>query len=250
MSLNVNNLPKGNSKFKVDPLEIGTYPARVVRVVDLGLQPQVYAGEVKEPKPEVFVGYELTDEFMKDEAGNDLEDKPRWVSETFPLNRLDNDKAKSTQRYHAYDPSGDLNGDFSQIVGLPCNITIAHQVGKGKNAGRIFEKVANVTSVRPKDAAKMPELKNTPQVFLMDDPDVEVFNGLPDFLKDKIKSGLEYEGSTLQKLLGGSQKPSQGKGATTPQGRVEKPVQRLTEAEYDEEGMAEQGRDLVGDDAW
>lgn len=229
MSLNLSKQPKyrGESKFKQEPLEAGTYPGRVVQLIDLGLQPQQpYMGQEKAPRYEMMATYELVDVFMKDENGNEDETKPRWISETFGLNPLDNDRATSTKRYNALDPTGDHGGDFTALVGQPCNVTIALNVGKGKNAGKVYENVSAVTSVRARDLARFPELVNEPRVFTLDDPDLEVFNKLPQWLQDKIKGNLEYEGSTLQKLLGGSQKPAQGKGKATPQGRVkEEPVE-------------------------
>ena len=84
MTLKANEVPSNGTRQ--EPIEPGSYPARLVQVIDLGLQPQEYLGEEKAPKIEITTTYELSDEFMKDEEGNDIEDKPRWVSETFPLN--------------------------------------------------------------------------------------------------------------------------------------------------------------------
>ena len=41
-------------------------------------------------------------------------------------------------------------------------------------------------------------------MFDLDNPDLEVFNAFPEWIRDKIKGNLNYEGSKLQKLLGGS----------------------------------------------
>jgi len=60
-----------------------------------------------------------------------------------------------------------------------------------------------LTTMRPKDAAKAEPLKKEPKVFVLDEPDLEVFNSLPDWLQDKLKSNLEYQGSKLQALLSG-----------------------------------------------
>ena len=49
-------------------------------------------------------------------------------------------------------------------------------------------------------------------MFVLDDPDLEVFNSLPEWLRDKIKENLNYEGSALQKLVGGSAKSERKKG--------------------------------------
>jgi hypothetical protein len=246
MSLNLNKIPKTNkSKFKIDPLEAGTYPARVAQILDLGLQAQQpYQGQEKAPRYEMMVTYELVDAFMKDEDGNELEDKPRWISETFGLNPLDNDRATSTKRYMALDPSGDANGDFTALVGQGCNVTVALNVGKGKNAGKIYENIATVTALRARDLANLPELKNKTRVFTLDAPDMETFGSLPDWLKDKIKQNLEFEGSTLQKLLQGPQKGTETKTKATPQA---KPKHAPTK-DYDDEAEHEAGQALIDEE--
>lgn len=211
MGFNLNKLPKGAGGDRVlqPTLDVGTYPARVVRFIDLGVQPQrAYKGEEKPPAPMVNITYELLDVFMVDKDGNELEDKPRWINESFPVHRLEADLAKSTKRYKALDPNMDFDGDFSRVIGQPCMVTIALGDNK-KDPTRPYENIANVTPMRAKEAAKAVELKNKASVFLLDEPDMEVFNGFPNWLQDKIKGNLGYKGSILEaKLKGGPVKDS------------------------------------------
>lgn len=202
MSLNSKNY-ETQSKFKTpDPLEVGTYPARVVQIIDLGLQKQdPYKGEEKEPKVEICVTYEFLDEFLKDEDGNDLEDKPRWLSEKFTMNHLDSDLAKSTKRYMALDPELEHDGDWSKLLGAPCMVTIVNNEGKGKHSGKVFNNITSVQSMRAKEQSKAPPLVNEPKMFDVDEPDIEVFLSLPEFRQDQIKSNLNYEGSVLEIAL-------------------------------------------------
>jgi len=209
MGLNVKNI-KSNAGNRVEQplLEVGGYPARVVQVIDLGLQAQLpYMGNEKPPAHMVQVTYELADEFMLDEAGEALEDKPRWLNEEFPLKSLDLDRAKSTQRYLALDPQLKEDGDFTKLIGYPCIVNVVHNAGKGKNAGRTFCNVGSLSAMREKEAKKLPELVNPPKVFILDEPDVDVFRSLPEFVQDKIKANLNYEGSKLQALLNGTPVP-------------------------------------------
>lgn len=199
MTLKANEVPRtGKSQ---EPLDPGSYPSRLVMVLDLGLQPQTYNGETKDPKIEIMTTYELSDEFMKDDEGNELKDKPRWQSETFTLNSLNSDKAKSTQRYLALDPNLEHDGDWSKLLGTPATITVVNNPGKGKNKGKVFNNIASVSTMRAKDADKLPPLVNDARYFDMDNPDVELFLTLPQFVQDKIKGGLEFKGSKLDELL-------------------------------------------------
>lgn len=226
--------PKGNpnsKKVEQEDLEAGTYPARVVQVLCLGLQPQrPYQGEDKPPAVELMVTYELVDEFLKDEDGEILEDKPRWISETFPFRSLEADLAKSTKRYKALDPEMAFDGDFSQLVGCACNVTLVIN----KKGDKTYTNVTNVAAMRPKDVARTPELKNDPKVFDPDEPDMKVFLSLPTWLQDKIKANLEFNGSALQKALAAPGAKPEEKA---------KPKKEEPEEEYDDAGEPEQQED-------
>ena len=206
MSLNLNNIPGGGGKKFTPQANIapGTYPARVVQLIHLGLQAQrPFKGVDKPPAQELMVTYELVDEFMKDEVGKDIEDKPRWISETFPLHSLDNEKARSTARYHVFDPTGDvLKGDITQIITLPCNVTIVNNASGDK----VYDNVGNLSAMRPRDAMQCPELKNPTKVFLCENPDIEVFKSLPKWIQEKITSNLNFKGSKLEALIGNAPK--------------------------------------------
>lgn len=206
MALNVKKAKGGGGGNRVEQPEIenGTYPCRVVQIIDLGIQPQrPYQGKQKPPAHMLNITYEFLDEFCVDENGEEQEDKPRWLSEDFPLHNLEADRAKSTQRYLALDPKVEHDGDFLALAGLPCLVTTVQNPGKGQNAGKVYTNIGGLSTMRPKDAAKAPELVNPPKLFDLDNPDMEVFGSLPEFLQEKIKGNLEFNGSPLDIALNG-----------------------------------------------
>lgn len=212
MALNASKVV-GNGKPRVEQpnLEPGTYPARLVQIIDFGVQAQrPYKGEAKAPVQMVSLTYELVDSFLLDEEGKEREDKPRWITEEFPLHSLKADRAKSTLRYNALDPQGAFGGDFSLCLEVPINVTIVNNKG---NDGRVFDNVASIAAMRPKDAARLQPLKNEPRFFDLDNPDAEIFNGFPQWIQDKIKGNLNYKGSKLEALLEGKPAPKQEKPA-------------------------------------
>jgi len=229
LSLNARTIesqPKGPQQAAMDA---GTYPARLVQVIDLGVQEQrPFKGEAKPPAHEVMWTYEFLDEFCKDENGEDQEDKPRWLSESFPLRSLEADLAKSTKRYYALDPEEVHEGDHTRLVGEPCMVTINQYESKGV----VRNGVSSVAAMRPKEAAKAPELANEPKVFVIDEPDLEIFKSLPDWLQDKIKSGLEFKGSALDEALNGD-KPA-------PKEAKPKPDRKAPKVEKEEEPDVEE----------
>lgn len=205
MGINASNV-KGNGagkKFAEQPdMEAGQYPARLVQVIDWGLQPQrAFEGQEKPPAHTVNFTFELVDSFMVDAEGNELEDKPRWVSKEMPLHPLIAERAASTKLAKALDPNDDLQGDFGQMLGFPLNVTIAVTKKKDKT----YTNITGFGAMRARDAEKCPELKNPTKVFDLDNPDLEVFNSLPEWMREKIKSNLQFAASPLERLLGGEQ---------------------------------------------
>lgn len=210
MALNANTVSGKQSTFV--PLEAGSYPARLVGVIDLGLQAQPdFKGQKKEPARMLALTYELSDEFMADEDGEPNPERPRWITEQIKFYNLTADKAISTQRYKTLDPNETHGGDWVALLGSPVLLSIVQNPSKG----RIYENVAGISAMRAKDAAKLPELVNETISFDLDQPDPEVWKRVPKFLQEKIKANLEYAGSALEKLLGGTTaaKPEQ-KGKT------------------------------------
>ena len=202
MALNASKVKSSAAPKNFTPLEAGNYLARLVQVIDLGMQEQrPYQGQEKPPAYEVMLTYELGTEFVKDENGNDQEDKPRWISETLPLRSLQQDLAKSTKRIKALDPKMACAGDLAAMVGLPCTVTVVTNPDK-KDPTKVYTNVGNVTP--PMKGIPVPELVNEAKVFDLDEPDMEIFGSLPEWLQDKIKGNLEFQGSNLQKVLGGA----------------------------------------------
>ena len=233
--LNAKNVPNQSKFERPDPLEPGTYPARIVQIISKGLQEQrPYQGKEKPPAYVIMVTYELLDEFMKDkETGEELTDRPRWIHENFPLHSLESDRAKSTNRYMALDPDMKYDGDWAELIGVPCMITLVQNKSK-KDPSKIYENVASVSSMRTKEADKAPELVNDPKVFDPDDPDLETFLTLPEWLQGDIKENLNYEGSKLEKLVQKHESGPKGGSTKKEEKATQESTQSRTEASEDE----------------
>ena len=195
--------PKSNFK-RPDPLDPGSYPARLVRIYDLGLQPQRdYQGQSKPPAHMISATYELSDEFLKDDDGNDLTDKPRWVSHEFVLRPLTSELANSTKAYKALDPDLEEDGDWVKMLGRPVVVNIVQGKSK-KDPTKVYENIHSLSVMRKKESDKLPPLVNDAKFFDLNDPDMEVYNSLPKWLQEKIAGNLEFAGSLLEKALAGS----------------------------------------------
>ncbi len=199
--MSINASTAGGNSNRPPALESGSYPGRLVLVVDLGLQNQrPYQGKEKPPAREIMLTYEFADEFMKDENGDDDTDKPRWLSESFPLYNLDSERATSTLRYKALDPTLRWGGDFVKTLGYAVNITVVQNPNK-KNPKRPWENVAGITAMRPKDVIKLPELVNEAVAFDLEEPSLDSFMMLPKWIQKRILENLEFRGSLLERML-------------------------------------------------
>jgi hypothetical protein len=186
------------------------YPARLVQVVDLGVQPRSYKGEEKDPQPMILLTYELVGEFLVDESGEPDPGKPRWVSESFPLYGLKAEKAKSNQRLAVLDPQGVVGGNFAKLLGTPCMINIVQQAGK-KDPTAIYAKIDALAVMRAKDRIGLADLVNEPRVLDLDEPNKAVFDELPEWVQEKIRTSIEFKGSKAEAVFGGTAQKAEAK---------------------------------------
>lgn len=204
MALNASKIKTKSAAntVKQEALPEDAYPARLVQVIDLGMHPvskwnegtqSFEVDETRAPVRNIYMTYELVGEFMKDKDGNDVEDKPRWVSEQIPLYALTNDKATSTKRIKAIDPKDVYKGDLAGMVGSGCTVVL--KVNK-----KGYNKIGSIAPLLK--GMVIAELKNDPLVFDLDEADKEVFDSLPQFLQDKIVSSVGFERTSLAKDVG------------------------------------------------
>ena len=216
-------------------LPVDNYPCRVAQVIDMGrqvretwdsVQNKYVPDHEKAPVNMIRVTYEFTTEFMKDENGNEQEDKPRWLSEEFPLLPLSSDLATSTKRMKAFDPDfSNFGGDWSLVLTLPCSVSVAHSKGGKAKEGNV---------AKPMKGMVIADLKNEPKMFSLVEPDVDVFRSFPEWIQERIKANLDFEGSKLQAALAG-----QAVGQVK---KEEKPAENPAEAPV-EPNVAEEDED-------
>ena len=174
MSLNTATTAKKKTDF--GRVGEGSYPARVVQIIDLGMQQQTdwQTGENKTwdngdimLKPEVYITYELPTETI---TIND-EEKPRWLAKTYILSN--HEKAALTGAMAACGVTGT---NVADMLDKPVLLTVGTTSG-GKD---------KITGVAPMmKGMDVPPLSNPATVFDLDNPDMEVFEKLPNFIKER-----------------------------------------------------------------
>ncbi len=228
MAFNAKEFEGGGQRFAPPPaLDAGAYGARLVQLLLLGLQPRrAFKGDEKPPMEQMYTTYELADEFMEDEDGNEDESKPRWISETLPMFSLGVDLATATKRYYALDQDLEDDGDWEVQVGKPVMITLTNKAGT--SAADVKDKVrrnyiGGTSALTRKAANKATELVNPPKVFDIDAPDMEVFFSLPQWLQDKMTTNLRFGGSNLETAIDEYQEPNKDKPKKEKKAKKNKP---------------------------
>jgi len=223
MTLNASKIQSNAAPKRVpqDEIAIGNYMARLVQVIDTGLQykdvwdpaSNSYKKDTsKPPVQHIRTTYELLTEYMKDENGEENPEKPRWISEEWPLYSLDQDLATTTKRYNGIDPNHIKGGDWIALAGDPCQVAVVHKKsGKAKIGG-----VAAAIKGIP-----YPELKNEPKVYTFDMGENEIFGSFPQFVQDRIKEATNW---------GGERAPAQAPQEVAPQAPVAQPAAANVEA--------------------
>ena len=189
MSLKAGKKQEGGSNFvKPEPIKKGTYPARLVQMIDLGVQPQVdfSTKEEKPPASEVWI----TLEFPTKKVEVNGESRPRWVSKRMKISW--HEKANFPKWMEVFGFKEKKTKHLSELLGNPCLAVIGITSG-GNN------KIDSVMEIP--EGMNVNHLENDAKVFDFDEPDMEVFNTLPTFLQEVIKGAKNYPGSILEKLV-------------------------------------------------
>lgn len=187
MSLVIGQEPKGG-KSNFPRIEEGTYAARLVQVVDLGLQ-EMEDFKTKKVKQQhrIWMVFEIPDETIE----IDGEERPRWQGKEFTLSY--HEKATLPRVIKALDPKGEAK-TLADLLGRPCMV----------NIGSTANDNAKITDiVRLPNKMPVGELQNPAKAFDMDEPDMEVYDSLPDWLKDKITKSLNFHETRLAEMLEG-----------------------------------------------
>lgn len=186
-------------------LDAGVYPARILSIVDLATQPG--SPQYPDPKRKLEFRMECLDEFMVDEAGEPIPDKPRTFNYEVSYNEDGYMHEKSSiYKLLAAIPNG-FKLSLADMLGAPVSLMLTKYTKKsGKNAGKDDNKIVSVLPMKAKDIPGAAPLVGKPLFFDFSEPDLEVFGklfkGNPYAAQDRIKASTDFAGSLLAQLLG------------------------------------------------
>jgi len=179
---------KATSEKQFELAPEGTHIARCIQIVDLGTQSVEFNGEKKE-QHKARITWELPNEqrVFKEENG----EQPFLVSKEFTVSLSDKAnlrKVLESWRGKAFDDIELTGFDIMNVLGVPCMLQIIHKTSKSGN------KYAEISSVmKLMKGTICPNQINPSTALSFEAWDEMVFNGLNDWLKDKIKQSPEYK---------------------------------------------------------
>lgn len=167
-----------------DPVEAGTYPARCVAVVDLGIQHNTFNNKDQE---KVLLMFELPTERIT----VDGEDKPRWLSARYTMSL--NEKATLRKTLDAwrgkpFTPEELLGFDLSNVINAPCMLTVTNT----EKNGNTYANISGVSKLMK--GMEVPALENEPIVFDMEAENAEEVKAkLPDWVQKIIEESVSWK---------------------------------------------------------
>jgi hypothetical protein len=192
------------------PVAPGMHLARCYRIVDLGTQKSEYQGQVKHLQ-KVMIQFEVHGE---DDNGNPLvtsKGEPMSISKNFTLSLAEKATLrKDLQAWRGRDFTADeLRGfELKNVLGAWAMITAAKSTG---NNGKEY---TNIISINPVPVAikkaGLPEGFNKLAMFVIENPDMELFETFGNGLKEKIQGSPEWRARNG----GQEQQPASKPGST------------------------------------
>lgn len=177
-----------NSYVQRELIPAGNYIARCYQMIEIGTVVENYLGEQRSVR-RVRIGWELPEEkrIFNQEKG----EQPFVISQEYTLSL--NEKAtlrKMLASWRGKDFSEEEAKafDVTKLLGVACMLNIIHKTNK--EGSRTYEQIGSVSPL-PKSVKCPPQINSTVRLEY-DSFNYDLFESLPDFIKDKMKGSLEY----------------------------------------------------------
>ena len=178
--------PKQKSTYEAIPA--GSYVARLFSLIHIGTQSFEYKGE-KKTANKVRLTFELPTEMKEFKEGEGK--KPYIISQEFTLSMHPKSKLRPTIEAWLGTKLGDEEAysfNLEDLIGKECLLSVIHTEKEGNTYANI-----STISPLPKGMECSEQINKTINLNYTNFDD-EVFNALPNFLKDKMMATPEYAG--------------------------------------------------------
>lgn len=177
---------QGGSSY--EPVPEGNYIARCYSMIHIGTVLDVHQGESKLSN-KVRITWELPTETKQFKDGEP--ERPYRIGKDFTLSL--NEKATlrkflESWRGKAFTDDETRSFDVSKLIGASCMLNVIHKTSK---MGKTYAEIAGVAKM-PKGIDCPPQHNDT-FIFDYEPFQSDKFDALPDWIKDKVRSSIEYQ---------------------------------------------------------
>jgi hypothetical protein len=176
-----------NSGFTRELVPAGNYIARCYKMIEIGTVSELVMGQTK-TLHKVRIGWELpTETRVFDQSKGE---QPLVIDQEYTLSMNEKSnlrKMLEAWRGRAFTEKEAEAFDITKLLGAPCMLNIIHKQSK---TGNSYEQIAGVTAV-PK-GIPVPNQINQNFVLSYDAWNQDMFDSLPEFVRIKMQSSLEY----------------------------------------------------------
>ena len=213
--VDLNEAVKGGSGGRLLP--VGYAFGRLVEYIELGNQPQEFAGKAKDPALEFTLGFALTGTAPNGETYH-LPDGTPAVVRTYNTAMSRDDRSRAFKLFKALNWKGTAKG-YAQLIGEPILVKIVH-VPKSKTDPAIVSRIDLAGFLPPLDPVTQSPypIPAAPddlyRMFLWNMPTKEAWDSLyidgefegksRNRIQETVLAALDFQGSALQTLLGGT----------------------------------------------
>lgn len=177
---------ESNDFVQVEP---GTYVARCYSMIEIGTIETEF-NEEKKKAHQVNITWELPTEVAVFKEENGLE--PFVVSKTYRLSMHEKAtlrKDLESWRGKGYTEPEAQRFDVTKLLGQPCILSIIHEPSK-TDPNKNYVRISSISKLMK--GQECPPQINQTRLLSFEDWNEELFESLPEWLQDKIKSSDEY----------------------------------------------------------
>jgi hypothetical protein len=172
------------------PIPEGTHRAVASAVVSIGLQNNPFG----KPKPQLLIRYEITDIRIENEVSGQSVSEPmvKWQYYSVSLHKDANLRRDLESWRDKGFTKEELKGfDVMSVLGHACQVTIIHD----HSGDQVKDKIRTVGKFTGAGEIPRPEL----EIIRYTDDEIEQWDLLPEFIKEKIRNQVKEGASTPKK---------------------------------------------------
>lgn len=168
----------------------GNYIARCYQMIEIGTITENVLGKNVTAK-KVRIGWELPEELrVFDQTKGE---QPMVISKEYTLSmnaKANLRKVLESWRGKGFTEAEAKSFDITKLIGAPCMMNIIHKHGVA-DPTKIYEAISAVSPLTK--STKAPPAINKPLILSYDTWSKEVFDGLPDFIRNRMISSSEFQ---------------------------------------------------------